>query len=126
METTNVEMGVIPYREMELLTKKVNNIVWVALKPLVTAMGLDWRRQSQKIQNDERYRHMSIPYETKGGMQDMLSLDAYQLPAFLYSINPNKVRKDLRERIISSILLIYIKIQIDTKPYKIGYYISFF
>ncbi len=44
---------------------------------------------------------MSIPFETQGGTQVMISLSLYTLPAYLYSINPNKVRKDLRDRIIA-------------------------
>ncbi len=93
--------GIIPFRDTEIVTSKVNDVIYVALKPIVNAMGLDWRRQSQKIQDDQRYGHMSIPYETRGGKQEMLSLEIYQLPAFLYSINPNKVREDLREKIIA-------------------------
>ena len=97
----NTEIEVIPFNGVELLSKKIDNIIWVALKPIVEGMGLDWKRQSQKVQSDNRYVVINTPFETKGGIQEMLSLNAYHLPAFLYSINPNKVRKDLRDRIIS-------------------------
>jgi hypothetical protein len=74
---------------------------YVALKPIVEGMGLDWWSQLRKIKEDDRYSLMTIPYITKGGTQEMVSLDADHLPAFLYSINPNRVRKDLRDRIIT-------------------------
>lgn len=97
-----IETEIIPYRGMELLTRKVNNIVWVALKPIVNAIGLDWMSQSVKVKNDIRFNYSVIPMVGADGKnREMLSLDAYQIPAFLYSINPNKVRKDLRETIIS-------------------------
>lgn len=95
------QIEVIPFNGIELLSKKIDEIIWVALKPIVEGMGLDWKRQSQKVQKDSRYSVISIPFETKGGTQEMLSLNAYHLPAFLYSINPNKVRIDLRDKIIS-------------------------
>lgn len=95
------QIEVIPFNGIELLSKKIDEIIWVALKPIVVGMGLDWNTQLNKAKNDTRYRVMPIPFETKGGIQEMLSLNAYHLPAFLYSINPNKVRIDLRDRIIS-------------------------
>jgi hypothetical protein len=54
MKSLNVEVGVIPYNGMELLTKNVNNIVWVAMKPIVEAMGLSWSTQKRKIEGDKR------------------------------------------------------------------------
>ncbi len=43
---TQTEM--IPYQGTELVTALVDDVVYVAMKPFVEAMGLDWRRQSQK------------------------------------------------------------------------------
>jgi len=76
-------------------------VVYIAMKPLIEGMGLDWGTQSRKLGKDSRYSHMTIPYQTQSGIQEMVSLDADHLPAFLYSINPNKVRKDLRDKIIA-------------------------
>jgi hypothetical protein len=65
-------------------------------------MGLDLNSQLIKIKNDDRYNYRVIPMVGADGKnREMMSLNAYQIPAFLYSINPNKVRKDLRERIIT-------------------------
>lgn len=78
-----------------------SGVVFVAMKPLIEGMGLDWSGQRKKIVGDNRYRHMSIPYDTSSGVQEMLSLATDHLPAFLYSINPNKIREDLRDKIIA-------------------------
>jgi len=80
---------------------EVTGLVYVAMKPLVIGMGLSWGEQSKKLNSDNRYSVICIPYQTGGGIQEMISLAVDHLPAFLYSINPNKVRKDLRDKIIS-------------------------
>ncbi len=95
------QTGIIPFQGTKLVTALVDDVIYIAMKPFVEAMGLAWQSQSEKIKSDERYHDTVIPYKTNGGMQEMLSLTAYQLPAYLYSINPNKVRKDLRDRIIA-------------------------
>lgn len=98
-----MKSGIVNLLGIELLTAKDENsgIVYVAMKPIISGMGIDWTRQSAKIREDQRYGHMYIPYQTAGGTQEMLSLATDHLPAFLYSINPNKVRKDLRDNIIA-------------------------
>jgi len=98
-----MQTGIIEFQGKELLTAKdvESGKVYVAMKPIVQNMGLSWGRQSDKITSDVRYTQMRIPYKTTGGTQEMLSLPTDQLAGFLFSINPNKVRKDLRDRIIA-------------------------
>ena len=98
-----MQNGIIEFMGNKLLTvcDELSGVVYVAMKPLVIGMGLSWSRQKEKIATDTRYAHMYIPFKTEGGTQEMLSLATNHLPAFLYSINPNKVRKDLRETIIA-------------------------
>jgi len=81
---------------------ETTDIVYVAMKPLVDAMGLDWNSQREKAQNDERFNYRLIPMVgLDSKIREMGSLALDHLPAFLYSINPNKVRKDLRDTIIA-------------------------
>ena len=102
MNTENIVTGITEFQGASLLSKKIGSIVWVALRPIINAMGLDLNSQLVKIKKDSRFNCRVIPMVgTDGKNRDMMSLDAYQIPAFLYSINPNKVRKDLRERIIT-------------------------
>jgi len=86
----------------ELITAiNEQGMVFIAMKPLIEAMGLNWKSQSVKLNKDSRYGVIAIPYETASGVQEMVSLNADHLPAFLYSINPNKVKKELRDKIIA-------------------------
>jgi transglutaminase-like putative cysteine protease len=97
-----MQSHIITFHGTELLTAQDDSgKVYVAMKPIIEGMGLSWGNQSQKLVEDERYSVIRIPFATEGGVQEMLCLAADQLPAFLYSINPNKVRKDLREKIIA-------------------------
>ena len=100
---STLQTALIDFQDSKLLTAYEENTgkTYVALKPIVEGMGLDWKSQYAKVKEDKRYGVITIPYRTKGGTQEMVSLDADHLPAFLYSINPNRVRKDLRDRIIA-------------------------
>lgn len=94
--------AIIPFNSAELVTAKdENGKIYVAMKPIVEAMGLEWARQNQKISEDERYVHMSIPFQTAGGMQEMTCLPLDQLAGWLYSINPNKVKAEVKQTVIS-------------------------
>lgn len=100
---SNLQTALINFQNTQLITAydESTGKTYVAMKPLVVGMGLSWGEQSKKLKEDGRYSVICIPYITKGGTQEMVSLDADHLPAFLYSINPNRVRKDLRDRIIA-------------------------
>jgi len=95
--------GIIQFREKLFSTAKdeKTGIIYIAMKPFVEAMGLSWKSQMVKIQNDIRYDLKEIPYFTNGGTQEMLSLTIDHLPAYLYSINPNKVKNEIKENIFA-------------------------
>ena len=76
--------------------------IFVALRPLVTGMGLDWKSQHEKIKNDDRFnRGVNTMVGIDGKNREMMTLDLDHLPAFLYSINPNRVKEELRATIIA-------------------------
>lgn len=75
--------------------------VFVAMKPVVEGMGLSWSRQRKKLQDNSRKYGcglMAIPSD--GGEQDALCIPLTKLNAWLFSVNPEKVRKDIRPNII--------------------------
>lgn len=71
----------------------------VVMRRLVENLGLDWTGQSKKL-DDPIYmcRHMST-HDTSGREQEMVVMPVKSIPAYLFSINPNKVREDLREKL---------------------------
>ena len=117
----------VPFYGDSLITLPYDNQAFVALKPIVLALGLDWRSQRKKITSEKRggditspsrychilasercldndtpsrYSCMTLPCQTPGGMQEMLCIPLRKLNGWLFSINPNKVREDLKEKVI--------------------------
>lgn len=71
------------------------------MKPIVSNMGLDWAGQFSKLRaNASRWGIENISIPTESGIQEMVSMPVRKLPAYLNSINPNKVKPKLRPRIV--------------------------
>ncbi|MDX9664257.1 phage antirepressor N-terminal domain-containing protein [Pseudomonas sp. P5_152] len=74
---------------------------FVVMKPLVSNMGLVW--SAQFVKTAEKFGAVVSEIETTGadGKQyRMTCLPLRKLPAWLFSINPNKVKPELRDKII--------------------------
>ena len=98
-----MQTGIVEFNGRNIITAKdeISGDVYVAMKPFVEDLGLEWKRQYRKLQSNERYGLMYTTFETPGGKQEMLALNIKHLPAYLHSINPNKVRPDIRDVIIA-------------------------
>lgn len=71
----------------------------VVARRLVENLGLDWKSQSVKLE-DPMYACGDITtHDISGRQQLMIVLPLERLPAYLFSINPKKVREDLREKL---------------------------
>lgn len=76
------------------------NQPYTPAKPIVENIGLDWQSQAAKLRaNKTRWGVVIIATPSEGGEQLATCLPARKLPAWLASINPKKVRSELRERI---------------------------
>ncbi|ACE85838.1 phage antirepressor N-terminal domain-containing protein [Cellvibrio japonicus] len=74
---------------------------FVPMKPIVENMGLDWASQTVKL--GQKFDSVVAIITTTGGdgkQYEMLCLPLRKIPAWLYSINPNKVKPELRDKII--------------------------
>ncbi|MCW8278408.1 phage antirepressor N-terminal domain-containing protein [Pseudomonas sp. PCH199] len=74
---------------------------FVAMKPIVTNMGLDWKTQLQKL--GERFNSVMVEITTTGGDGKQFGLTCLplrKLPAWLYSISQNDVKPEFRAKII--------------------------
>ena len=98
-----MQTGIIQFHGNELLSvREPNGKIYIAMKPIVEGMGLEWSRQSKKIKEDGRFNCVhKYMVGIDGKNREMLSMEFGSLPAFLYSINPNKVREDLKEKILA-------------------------
>ena len=71
------------------------------VKPIVENLGLSWASQTVKLnENRGRYGCFDIETPSAGGPQKMICIPVRKVTAFLYSINANKVREDLRDKLI--------------------------
>lgn len=69
-------------------------------KPIVENMGLAWQPQAAKLSaNKEIWGITMIVIPSESGEQQTLCLPVRKLPAWLNSINPKKVRPELRPKI---------------------------
>lgn len=70
------------------------------MKPIVENMGLAWQSQCQKLNtNKERWGITNIVIPSEGGYQETVCMPVRKLPSYLNSINPKKVRPELRAKI---------------------------
>ena len=91
----------VPFYEDTIVLVGKDNEPLVAMKPIVQNMGLVWAAQYVKI--SEKFGSTVSEIETvaeDGKLRPMTCLPLRKLPAWLYSISPNKVKPELREKII--------------------------
>lgn len=76
------------------------NQPYTPMKPIVENIGLAWQAQASKLSvNRDRWGITMIVIPTASGQQDMLCMPVRKLPAYFSSINPKKVRPELRAKI---------------------------
>jgi len=73
---------------------------YAPVKPIVENWGLAWGAQAAKLRaNKERWGISNIDIPSESGIQETTCMPVRKLPAFLASINPNKVKPELRPKI---------------------------
>ncbi|ECF9074626.1 TPA_asm: hypothetical protein G4P39_005191 [Salmonella enterica subsp. enterica serovar Muenchen] len=85
-----------------LTTIQDGGIEYVAMRPVVKSIGLDWASQTVKLNKErEKYGCCDIATPSRGGIQNMLCIPLRKLNGWLFSINPNKVKATIRDKLIS-------------------------
>lgn len=91
----------VPFHGDTVVLVGQDNEPYVAMKPVAMNMGLDWKSQHAKL--TDRFASVMVEITTTGGdgkQYAMTCMPLKKLPAWLYSISPNKVAPELREKII--------------------------
>lgn len=99
--TTAQQLIPVPFYEDTVVLVGRESEPFVAMKPIVTNIGLDWA--SQYIKLNERFESTIVEITTvaeDGKLRGMTCMPLRKLPAWLYSISPNKVKPELRDKII--------------------------
>ena len=74
---------------------------YTPVRPIVENLGMSWGNQAAKLRNDKkRWGCADISTPSNGGIQTYVCLPVRKVAAFLATINPNKVRKDLRDKVL--------------------------
>ena len=100
MTTMSLQQITVPFHNAELYIVEYEGQPYTPMKPIVDGMGLDWASQFVKLKQRFAKGIVEIAIPSKGGLQTMLCLMLRKLPAWLYSVNANKVKAELRPTVI--------------------------
>ncbi|HEY3982500.1 phage antirepressor N-terminal domain-containing protein [Cedecea sp.] len=86
-----------------LTTIENHGIQYVAMKPVVEAIGMDWKSQHHKLLvHREKFNYGDMTtVAADGKLREMGCIPLRKLNGWLFSINPNKVKASIRNRLIS-------------------------
>ncbi|WP_295147977.1 phage antirepressor N-terminal domain-containing protein [uncultured Campylobacter sp.] len=73
---------------------------YVSVKNLCKNIGIDFKTQYEKILSDESFCPKSFKIETNGGVQVALCVPVEKINGWLFSINPNKVKPEIKAKLI--------------------------
>jgi hypothetical protein len=97
----NTELMAVPFHGDNVVMVGKENEPFVAMKPIVANVGLDWETQLRKLSDrfDSTTVKMTVVADD-GKLREMICLPLRKLAAWLYTISPNKVAPELRDKII--------------------------
>lgn len=97
-----VNTSYVPFNGQHVLTAMVAGVAYVAMKPIVDNIGLSWSSQVQKLlKMKDKFNYVDIDM-VAGDMKKRLMgcIPLKKLNGWLFSINPEKVRADIRDKLI--------------------------
>lgn len=96
------ETALVPFHGHQLLTINDGDVIRVAMKPICEAIGLDWDAQRKRINRHsvmtEGAVMMTVP--SVGGPQETLTLPLDYLNGWLFGIDTNRVKPEIRDLLI--------------------------
>lgn len=101
-----VEQRQVEFYEDEITAVRLpDGRVFVPVRPLVESLGLSWSSQLQRIRRDSVLKGELLSVfvtntESERGGRDVQCLPLDYISGFLFGINAERVRDDLRERVI--------------------------
>ncbi|HCT3325334.1 TPA: phage antirepressor N-terminal domain-containing protein [Enterobacter cloacae] len=90
----------VNFHGTELFVIEHNGEPYTPMKPIVEGMGLDWKSQLVKINKRFSKGMVVITIPSAGGNQRMICLPLRKFAAWLNSISANKVKPELRNRVL--------------------------
>lgn len=102
--TQSASQITVPFHGSNLFVLSHNDQPYTPMKSIVEGMGMDWKSQHSKLSsNDKRFCMVEITTQLSGDDQQraVSCLPLRKLPGWLMSIHPNKVRAEIREKVIT-------------------------
>ncbi|ENY0593089.1 phage antirepressor N-terminal domain-containing protein, partial [Salmonella enterica] len=97
-----VNTSYVPFNGQQIITAIAAGVAYVAMKPIVENLGMSWSTQQTKLMKQlQKFNcvHMNM-VATDGKLRKLLCLPLKKLNGWLFSINPEKVRADIRDKLI--------------------------
>ncbi|WP_161983829.1 phage antirepressor N-terminal domain-containing protein [Escherichia albertii] len=97
-----VNTSYVPFNGQQIITAMAAGVAYVAMKPIVENLGMSWSTQQTKLMKQIRKFncvHMNM-IAADGKLRKLLCLPLKKLNGWLFSINPEKVRADIRDKLI--------------------------
>ncbi len=73
---------------------------YVVVKAFCQNIGLDYGKQHRKLKSDPTFEAKLLKVQTPGGVQDVFCIPLDKLNGWLFTINPNKTKPEVREKLI--------------------------
>lgn len=97
-----VNTSYVPFNGQQIITAMAAGVAYVAMKPIVENLGMSWGTQQQKLMKClDKFNciHMNM-VAADGKLRKLLCIPLKKLNGWLFSINPEKVRADIRDKLI--------------------------
>lgn len=97
-----VNTSYVPFNGQQIITAMAAGVAYVAMKPIVENLGMSWSTQQTKLMKQiSKFNcvHMNM-VAADGKLRKLLCLPLKKLNGWLFSINPEKVRADIRDNLI--------------------------
>ncbi len=97
-----VNTSYVPFNGQQIITAMAAGVAYVAMRPIVENLGMSLGTQQQKLMKQlDKFNciHMNM-VAADGKLRKLLCLPLKKLNGWLFSINPEKVRADIRDKLI--------------------------
>ncbi|CAK0747578.1 hypothetical protein CCP4SC76_1810002 [Gammaproteobacteria bacterium] len=98
---TSQSLVSVEFHGYSLVTFQHNGDPYVAMKPIVEAIGLDWASQLQRVKRNEILSEGMVIMPSSGGVQEMVSLPLKLLNGWLFGVDVERVKPEIRETILT-------------------------
>jgi hypothetical protein len=102
-ETRDLADHQVPISDRIIETFEAEGRPWVVMKPVSEAIGVSWQGQQKKLEAEwDRFNcQLMLTVGADGKLREILCIPLDRYPAWLFTINPNKISDlEIRARII--------------------------